>query len=80
MAQVHTNGLENFWSLLKRGLNGTYVSVEPFHLFRYLDEQAFRFNDRKTDDGTRFVRVLRNAPGRRLTYKALIGDGDPQTC
>ena len=52
---VHTNGIENFWSLLKRGLKGTYVSVEPFHLFRYLDEQAFRFNDRKTDDGGRFA-------------------------
>ena len=51
--QVHTNGLENFWSLLKRGINGTYVSVEPFHLFRYLDEQAFRFNNRKElNDGT----------------------------
>jgi len=45
--QVHTNGLENFWSLLKRSLKGTYVSVEPFHLFRYVDEQAFRFNHRK---------------------------------
>ena len=44
--KVHTNGMENFWSLLKRGINGTYVSVEPFHLFRYLDEQAFRFNNR----------------------------------
>ena len=49
--EVHTNGLENFWSLVKRGLNGTYVSVEPFHLFRYLDEQAFRFNNRKMTDG-----------------------------
>jgi transposase-like protein len=49
--QVHTNGLENFWSLVKRGLNGTYISVEPFHLFRYLDEQAFRYNNRKGDDG-----------------------------
>src|SRR6185312_8045753 len=45
--KVHTNGLENFWSLLKRGISGTYVSVEPFHLFRYLDEQSFRFNNRK---------------------------------
>ena len=49
--QVHTNGLENFWSLLKRGLNGTYVSVEPFHLFRYVDEQAFRFNERQDENG-----------------------------
>ena len=53
--RVHTNGLENFWSLLKRGISGTYVSVEPFHLFRYLDEQSFRFNNRKDlDDGQRF--------------------------
>jgi transposase-like protein len=52
--KVHTNGLENFWSLLKRGINGTYVSVEPFHLFRYLDEQAYRFNNRKLNDGERF--------------------------
>jgi transposase-like protein len=72
--QVHTNGLENFWSLVKRALKGTYISVEPFHLFRYLDEQVFRFNARKTDDANRFTAVLRNAPGRRLTYKALIGD------
>ena len=48
--RVHTNGLENFWSLLKRGLHGTYVAVEPFHLFRYLDEQVFRYNYRKTKD------------------------------
>ena len=48
---VHTNGMENFWSLLKRSIKGTYVSVEPFHLFRYLDEQAFRFNERKHKDG-----------------------------
>jgi transposase-like protein len=48
--RVHTNGLENFWSLLKRGLRGTYVAVEPFHLYRYVDEQVFRYNNRK--DGT----------------------------
>ena len=53
--RVHTNGLENFWSLLKRGIAGTYVSVEPFHLFRYLDEQAYRFNNRKMNDAERFV-------------------------
>src|ERR1019366_9135604 len=52
---VHTNGCENFWSLLKRGLHGTYISVEPFHLFRYVDEQAFRFNNRHTNDAERFV-------------------------
>jgi transposase-like protein len=74
--KVHTNGLENFWSLLKRGIKGTYVSVEPFHLFRYLDEQAFRFNARKTDDGSRFLAVLRTIVGRRLTYRNLIGQDD----
>lgn len=71
--QVHTNGLENFWSLLKRSIKGTYVSVEPFHLFRYLDEQAFRFNGRKLDDGERFNRVCENISGKRLTYSRLIG-------
>ena len=70
---IHTNGIENFWSLLKRGLKGTYISVEPFHLFRYLDEQAFRYNNRKTDDGDRFVRTLSQVTGRRLTYKQLTG-------
>ena len=61
--KVHTNGMENFWSLLKRGLKGTYISVEPFHLFRYLDEQAFRYNNRATkenpiNDGDRFQSSL----------------------
>ena len=74
---VHTNGIENFWSLLKRGLKGTYVSVEPFHLFRYLDEQAFRYNERKDNDGGRFMRVLSQVTGRRLTYKNLTGKTDP---
>ncbi len=71
---VHTNGLENFWSLLKRAIKGTYVSVEPFHLFRYLDEQAFRFNERAGKDADRFLNVLRTIVGRRLTYRELIGD------
>jgi transposase-like protein len=72
--QIHTNGCENFWSLLKRGLKGTYVSVEPFHLFRYVDEQAFRYNNRKDmDDAGRFNTVMRQIVGKRLTYKALIG-------
>ena len=71
--KIHTNGLENFWSLLKRAIKGTYVSVEPFHLFRYLDEQAHRFNNRKDDDRGRFLDVLRNSIGRRLTYKTLTG-------
>ncbi|HLW48683.1 MAG TPA: IS1595 family transposase [bacterium] len=71
--KVHTNGLENFWSLLKRSVKGTYVSVEPFHLFRYLDEQALRFNTRKIKDAERFVRVLTSIVGKRLTYQHLIG-------
>jgi transposase-like protein len=70
--QVHTNGCENFWSLLKRGLKGTYVAVEPFHLFRYLDEQAFRFNERGLNDAQRFESVLSAIVGRRLTYENLI--------
>lgn len=71
---VHTNGLENFWSLLKRSIGGTYVSVEPFHLFRYIDEQAFRFNNRKPmDDGDRFRYVMRKIIGKRLTYAELTG-------
>jgi transposase-like protein len=70
---VHTNGLENFWSLLKRSLKGTYVSVEPFHLFRYLDEQSFRYNNRDMTDLDRFVFVMRHIVGRRLTYKQLTG-------
>ena len=77
---VHTNGMENFWSLLKRTIGGTYVSVEPFHLFRYVDEQAFRYNTRKDalgaplNDGDRFQTLLTQIVGRRLTYKELIGD------
>jgi hypothetical protein len=73
IGHVHTNGLENFWSLLKRGIKGTYVSVEPFHLFRYLDEQAFRFNSRKLTDATRFISAVMAIAGRRLTYKGLTG-------
>jgi transposase-like protein len=71
---IHTNGIENFWSLLKRTIRGTYVSVEPFHLFRYLDEQSFRFNERKTTDAKRFIEAASTAFGRRLTYKELTGD------
>jgi transposase-like protein len=74
--EVHTNGIENFWSLLKRGIKGTYVSVEPFHLFRYLDEQAFRFNEREGTDADRFQSAMKNIVGRRLTYDALIGEAD----
>ena len=71
---VHTNGMENFWSLLKRGLHGTYVSVEPFHLFRYIDEQAWRFNNRKMDDAARFDIGVREITGKRLTYSELTGN------
>lgn len=77
---VHTNGLENFWSLLKRAIKGTYVSIEPFHLFRYLDEQAFRFNEREGDDAKRFAVALKGILGKRLTYTALTGSELPQTC
>jgi hypothetical protein len=79
--KVHTNGIENFWSLLKRGLNGTYVSVEPFHLFRYLDEQAFRYNNRATkdnplNDADRFILAMHQVAGKRLTYSELTGKNE----
>jgi|SRR5579871_256889 len=79
--EVHTNGLENFWALLKRTIGGTYVSVEPFHLFRYLDEQAFRYNNRKgMDDAGRFDLAVRAIVGKRLTYNQLIGkQSDPES-
>jgi len=79
---VHTNTLENFWSLLKRGLNGTYVAVEPFHLFRYVDEQAFRYNNRKDEWGNkisparRFSEAMAHVAGHRLTYSDLTGKSD----
>ncbi|HEX8250639.1 MAG TPA: IS1595 family transposase [Pyrinomonadaceae bacterium] len=72
---VHTNGIENFWALLKRTLKGTYVSVEPFHLSRYLAEQTFRFNERKLNDKERFIGVLKAVSGKRLTYDELRGIG-----
>ena len=75
--QVHTNGIENFWSLLKRAIKGTYVAVEPFHLTRYVDEQVFRYNNRKTDDGSRLRRVMGGIVGKRLTYDELIGGTTP---
>ena len=68
---IHTNGLENFWSLLKRAIKGTYVSVEPFHLFRYLDEQTFRYNERKATDCERFAMVFGSIAGKRLTWDIL---------
>jgi transposase-like protein len=76
---VHTNGIENFWSLLKRGIGGTYVAVEPFHLFRYVDEQAFRYNNRKDADGNklndaqRFELALSQIAGKRLTFAEVTG-------
>src|SRR5262245_10559085 len=78
--EVHTNNCENFWSLLKRAIKGTYVSIEPFHLFRYLDEQAFRFNNRAMTDATRFAVALKGIINKRLTYSALTGSELPQTC
>jgi transposase-like protein len=76
--QVHTNGIENFWSLLKRGLKGTYIAVEPFHLDRYLDEQMFRYNNRATKDNPltdadRFALALSQVANKRLTYAELTG-------
>jgi transposase-like protein len=71
--KVHTNGLENFWSLLKRGIKGTYVSVDPFHLLRYLDEQAWRFNERVMKDGERFAYIARAIIGKRLDWNTLTG-------
>ena len=81
--QVHTNGMENFWSLVKRGLNGTYVAVEPFHLFRYLDEQAFRYNhpkagERRLTDSERFELGMSQVSGKRLTLNTLTGKGANQ--
>jgi transposase-like protein len=73
---IHTNGCENFWSLLKRGVHGTYVSIEPFHLFRYVDEQAFRYNQRGLNDAERFDLAVSQIVGKRLTYKELTGHAD----
>ncbi|HUE79449.1 MAG TPA: IS1595 family transposase [Sphingomicrobium sp.] len=69
--RIHTNGVENFWSLLKRSIKGTYISVEPFHLGRYVDEQVFRFNEREGSDADRFNALLRRVTGKRLTYQEL---------
>jgi hypothetical protein len=74
--EIHTNGLENFWSLLKRALGGTYVSVAPFHLFRYAAEQVYRFNHRVTSDWMRFEQTLRQIGGKRLTFRTLTGKDD----
>jgi len=74
--RVHVNGLENFWSLLKRSLRGTYICVAPFHLFRYLDEQTFRFNSRRGHDGDRFREVMSRTIGERLLFRRLCAIGD----
>ncbi len=74
--KVHTNSIENFWSLLKRTIRGTYVAVAPFHLQRYLDEQAWRFNFRKLNDGRRFNAVMPGVIGKRITYRQLCAIGD----
>jgi ISXO2-like transposase domain len=74
VGNVHTNGLENFWSLLKRAIRGTYVSVEPFHLFRYLDEQAFRFNERENTDSGRFLKGIIGVIGKRLQFVKLTSE------
>src|SRR5579863_940862 len=75
---IHTNGCENFWSLLKRGVHGTYVSIEPFHLFRYVDEQAFRYNQRGLNDAERFDLAVSQIIGKRLTYTELTGHADDE--
>jgi hypothetical protein len=83
--QVHTNGMENFWSLLKRGIGGTYISVEPFHLFRYVDEQAFRYNNRKDafgkplTDSDRFSTLVTQIVGKRLTFAEVTGKAGPSS-
>lgn len=82
--EVHTQGIENFWSLLKRGLSGTYVAVEPFHLSRYVDEQMFRFNNRTTrenplNDADRFALAVTQIVGKRVTYKELTGKEEGST-
>ncbi len=71
--EVHVNGMENFWSLLKRCLAGTYVSVEPFHLQAYVDEQVYRFNNRKLTPAEKFAAVMEQANGKRVTWDALTG-------
>ncbi len=70
-------GIENFWSLLKRTVKGTYVSVEPFHLDAYVAEQTYRFNERKDNDGGRFRKLVRAVRGKRITYRELTGHAAP---
>jgi transposase-like protein len=78
---IHTNGIENFWSCLKRGLSGTYISVEPFHLDAYVAEQVFRFNNRhNSNDSLRFAKVVSQVTGKRLTYAEVTGKVQETTC
>jgi transposase-like protein len=77
--EVHTQAIENFWSLLKRSLKGTYVNVDPMHLGKYVDEQVLRFNERKGDDAKRHALVSANITGKRLTYEGLIGASECET-
>lgn len=74
--KVHTNGIENFWSLLKRSIKGTWTHIAPFHVGRYCDEQAWRYNNRRVDDGNRFAQIMRCVIGRRITYRRLCAVGD----
>jgi hypothetical protein len=78
--KVGTIKCENFWSLLRRTIRGTYVSIEPFHVFRYLDEQAYRFNNRKKTDRERFVLAAGSIIGKRLTYRTLTGHDLLESC
>jgi hypothetical protein len=75
---VHTNGIENFWTLLKRCIAGTHVSIEPWHTFRYLDEEAFRFNERFGTDQDRFMLALSGIAGKRLTFAEVTGNSEPR--
>ena len=77
--RIHTNGIENFWSLLKRTIGGTYVSIEPFHVTRYLDEQTFRFNNRGDTDRGRFINAVSAIMDKHLTYAQLTGAEECQT-
>lgn len=76
--KIHTNGLENFWSLLKRTIKGTYACPATYPVVRYIDEQATRFNERKHDDAGRFLNTLPRTEGRRITYKKLTGTQEPE--
>lgn len=76
IGEAHTNGIENFWSLFKRCIKGTYVAIAPYHVHRYLTEQVWRFNNRDTDDGMRFQQALMGVVGKRLTFRVLTAQDD----